>query len=563
LRVSNKNNTTVEQDLNAGANQREYQGIVEDSNGNVGIGTSPQRKFHVSGGASNSEIHLTNDAIGNGNGDGMTLVVDTSGNAALNLRENGYLALQTGGSEAARIDSSGNVLVGKTSIGSSTNGCELNNDGLIRATKSSGSAVILNRNTTGGDIVEFKQANVNVGSIAVTSSLVQLHGSGGDGLAVDSSGNVLVSKSTSDSATVGCELGADGVVRGTADGTFSAIFNRETDDGAVILVRQDNTTIGQLLTLNDQIILGAPRASGSIAFQTGSGGSEAMRIDSSGNVLVGETTYNPASSSHGFTQGGQAYHTTAAATCLIVNRQSNDGTLVEFRQANTTEGTISVSGTTVSYNGGHLARWSRLLDGSKPESIKKGTVMTNLDEMIEWAYPEQPEVLWAAGDGLPEGVSVGDVKVEASEDEEGNVTPAVLWGETDGFPEGVSIGDVKTPYKAAGVEDNEQLNHTAVSSIEGDKNVAGVFVSWDESDDYADFNLAMTGDFIIRIAQGTTVQRGDLLVSAGDGTAKPLSEDTPVTVGVHASIVAKVTSTHISETYEDGSYLVPCVLMAC
>ena len=33
------------------------------------------------------------------------------------------------------------------------------------------------------------------------------------------------------------------------------------------------------------------------------------------------------------------------------------------------------------------------------------------------------------------------------------------------------------------------------------------------------------GDFVIRIAQGTTVARGDLLMSAGDGTAKPQDDD--------------------------------------
>ena len=96
-------------------------------------------------------------------------------------------------------------------------------------------------------------------------------------------------------------------------------------------------------------------------------------------------------------------------------------TLVDFYQDTVKEGSISVSGTTVSYNGGHLARWSRMLDGSKPENLLKGTVMTNLDEMVEWAYDETPEVLWAAGDGLPEGVSVGDVKVEGKE--------ATYWGE--------------------------------------------------------------------------------------------------------------------------------------
>ncbi len=70
--------------------------------------------------------------------------------------------------------------------------------------------------------------------------------------------------------------------------------------------------------------------------------------------------------------------------------------------------------------------------------------------------------------------------------------------------------------------------------------------------------MAMTGDMIIRIAQGTTVQRGDLLMSAGDGTAKPQGDDI-----VRSKTVAKVTSTHVTCTYADGSYCVPCVLMAC
>ena len=73
-----------------------------------------------------------------------------------------------------------------------------------------------------------------------------------------------------------------------------------------------------------------------------------------------------------------------------------------------------------------------------------------------------------------------------------------------------------------------------------------------------DMNVAMTGDMVIRIAQGTTVARGDLLMSAGDGTAKPQGDDI-----VRSKTIAKVTSTNVSHTYDDNSYLVPCVLMAC
>lgn len=235
-----------------------------------------------------------------------------------------------------------------------------------------------------------------------------------------------------------------------------------------------------------------------LAWYDNSNLSERMRIDSSGRFYVGTTDgalYNN-TSGNGFlydATGGSTQMLRDGGAALLVNRASSDGSIVVFYQNGTPEGSISVSGTTVSFNGGHLARWSRLADNNKDTSIVKGTVMTNLDEMVEW-----------------------------------------------------------------GDEDNEQLNKMAVSSVEGDVNVSGVFVNWDEDDDWNDMNIAMTGDMVIRIAQGTTVQRGDLLMSAGDGTAKPQGDDI-----VRSKTIAKVTSTSVSHTYDDGTYLVPCVLMAC
>lgn len=228
-------------------------------------------------------------------------------------------------------------------------------------------------------------------------------------------------------------------------------------------------------------------------------GSERMRIDHNGTVMVGKTASNFN------TAGVELHYTNYVAsirdgnTPFFANRLTNDGSLFDFYQAGTIEGNITVSGTTVSYNGGHLSRWSQAADGNRIDGLVKGTVMTNLDQMAEWTK-----------DGV--------------------------------------------------TEDNEQLNCMAVSSVEGDANVAGVFVNWDDDDtDFtADMNIAMTGDMVIRIASGTTVARGDLLMSAGDGTAKPQGDDI-----VRSKTIAKVTSTTVSHTYDDGSYLVPCVLMAC
>jgi hypothetical protein len=259
-------------------------------------------------------------------------------------------------------------------------------------------------------------------------------------------------------------------------------------------------------------------AAGDIRFFNKTSTGESMRITSGGTLLVGKTDDND---TVGFKANtNSAYVVASGQTPFFVNRLADDGNLVDFRQDTTTEGSISVSGTTVSYNGGHLSRWAQM-PGTKDDTLVKGTVMSNLDEMNVYTAPT---TYWTEKDELPEGVNVGDVKVE---------THAI---------------------------DNEQLNKVKVSDVEGDVNVAGVFVNWthDDAHQVDEINMAMTGDMIIRIAQGVVVQKGDLLMSAGDGTAKPQGDDI-----VRSKTVAKVTSTHVTCTYADGSFCVPCVLMAC
>jgi hypothetical protein len=225
----------------------------------------------------------------------------------------------------------------------------------------------------------------------------------------------------------------------------------------------------------------------------------AMTIDPVGNLLVGKTSEGASVAGGQIRAIGQGAFTASADVPLVINRLTNDGTLVSLQQASVQEGDISVSGTTVSYNGGHLSRYAQTTT-AKDESLVKGTVLSNLDAMNVYT------------------------------DAEGNPVA------------------------------NEQLNKVKVSDVEGDANIAGVFVNWahDDAHDVDEINMAMTGDMIIRIAQGMTVARGDLLMSAGDGTAKPQGDDI-----IRSKTVAKVTSTHVTCTYADGSYCVPCVLMAC
>jgi hypothetical protein len=270
----------------------------------------------------------------------------------------------------------------------------------------------------------------------------------------------------------------------------NTIVDADAEYGGIYFFGADGTDTDSIGAQISAYVDGTPGANdmpGRLVFSTtsdsASSPTERMRIDRNGLVDIG-----------GYGNAGLSV-TTPVGTPLQLNRTGNDGELVRFKQDGTTEGNITVSGTTVSYNGAHLARWSQLASGAERTEILRGSVLSNLDEMCEWSE-----------------------------------------------------------------EDNEQLNRMKVSDVEGDPNVSGVFQSWDDDDDtYTnDFYCAMTGDFIIRIAEGVTVERGDLLMSAGDGTAKPQDDDI-----IRSKTIAKVTSTNVSCTYADGSYCVPCVLMAC
>jgi hypothetical protein len=336
----------------------------------------------------------------------------------------------------------------------------------------------------------------NTGIFFPAADTIAFGEGGAEVMRIDSSGQVAIGTTTAnDTLTVG------------GNNAFIRIDRTANEPGIDMRVGGSSTNRGVI----------AVTTGGAMYFTSG-GSTERARFDSSGNFLVKTTSIDVGDVGCELRQSGLGAFTTSADVCVEVNRLVNDGTLINFRQDSTTEGTISVSGSTVSYNGGHLSRWAQML--TKPDLLK-GTVMSNLDEMNVYIAPT---TYWTEEDELPEGVNVGDVKVETHEVQ------------------------------------NEQLNKVKVSDVEGDVNVAGVFVNWDYDDAHQveEINMAMTGDMIIRIAQGVVVQKGDLLMSAGDGTAKPQGDDI-----VRSKTVAKVTSNHVTCTYADGSYCVPCVLMAC
>ena len=273
--------------------------------------------------------------------------------------------------------------------------------------------------------------------------------------------------------------------------------------------------------------------------------SERFRIDGDGAVSIHTLGVNPVSQS-GNTDAGGTFFANAAYIAFAriggvvsyFNRQYSDGDVIAIRQDGSDEGTISVSGTTVSYNAFSGSHWSRLIDNSKP-TVLKGTVIETIDEMCDWYQvkitipktEDSNERTIKDSIALPEGKKVGDTISHTYEDV--TYDDAVI----------IKEGDNKHPK-------------CKISDTADSKRIYGVHADWDNDDDTVnDMYVTAVGTHVVRINKDVTVSAGDLLSSNGDGTAKVQDDDI-----IRSKTIGKVLTNLKQETYSDGSYTVPCAL---
>ena len=151
--------------------------FVIDSAGDVGIGeTNPVQKLQVNGNIrADGHYYVGGTAVIDSNrrilaADGaanvpyITFAADT--NTGLYRPGADILGFSTAGSERARIDASGNFMVGKTTQGLANAGFEIAQTGQATATQSGASALRLNRLASDGEILQFRKASATVGNIA-------------------------------------------------------------------------------------------------------------------------------------------------------------------------------------------------------------------------------------------------------------------------------------------------------------------------------------------------------------------------------------------------------------
>ena len=286
-----------------------------DSSGNVGIGESnPDAKLHIrdatDGGSSSTTSAIQFSRRSGGANDAAIKMQHDGSDGVSNLQ------FHFGTSEAMRIDSSGNLLVGHTSITdwTTTAGAQVRGTGYVIGSVDGDYSFIANRLTSDGDIMQFRKDGTTVGSIGTTAGVLTLGNANTGGIIFGyNAGHTFIEPSntsgasTDDLATLGSGTKrfrdlylSGGVVFGDAGGSGTSSSNTfdSYEEGTWSPAVEGSTTagsgtysgnagryvkVGQLVTVIGYINCTAHTGAGDLLIT----GLPYTQINDSANITVG------------------------------------------------------------------------------------------------------------------------------------------------------------------------------------------------------------------------------------------------------------------------------------
>ena len=316
--------------------------------GNVGIGeTDPDSTLTVKG-ASHTNFQVKS------NSESTKAFIQTVQDSDIRIGSstNHPVSFYQNGTERMRLDASGNLLVGKTVANTTTLGNKVY-AGVVSATMAGDPAIFANR-AQDGSIIEIQQSGTTVGSIGTLTDDLSI-GNLDTGLIFQGVGDRIspFNPSTNTYRDAAIDLGKsdrrfkDLYLSGTAivgDGSGSSfgtvrILGGATSGYSNLQFADDNdTNVGMI-----------QYSHGSNYMQFTTNDSEAMRIDSSGNLLVGKTSTSTTVAGIVLNDDGRLYATGeggAGHQAARFTRLSNDGDIVTFYSDSSTVGSIACNADT-------------------------------------------------------------------------------------------------------------------------------------------------------------------------------------------------------------------------
>ena len=211
----------------------------------------------------------------------------------------------------------------------------------LRIESSNGTECAINMVNTGGNVqLESHSGNFtidadNVG-IGTSSPATKLN-------AVDSTALQAEFSGYSHASAANNARAASGSIRlGNGAGTTGLLLDY-TDQGQTVgLIKNE-----YIADATSELRLQSPF----LSFYSGTTAAERMRIDSSGNLFLGKTASSNTTGGLTVAASGeiQITRTGNGGQAIFINRQESNGDFILFRKANSTVGSISVSGNTTSY----------------------------------------------------------------------------------------------------------------------------------------------------------------------------------------------------------------------
>jgi hypothetical protein len=202
----------------------------------------------TNGGSFDSAVTMSGGISGNTSISGdLTIpdkiIHDGDTNTAIRFVDADTVSFETGGSERARINSSGHLLVGKTVANTTDVGARVNAFGRHDGTVDGGLCGIFNRLTNAGNLFQFEALNTAVGFIAVPTTAandISLASSRGGGIRL------------SDQEFIPCD--ANGGLRNNAIdlGHPSALFDDIRATNSSIITSSDKTLKQDIEELSDK-----------------------------------------------------------------------------------------------------------------------------------------------------------------------------------------------------------------------------------------------------------------------------------------------------------------------